>query len=110
MNLGAWSFLLAAVGSLLTVLLGRPWTTYIARRHTPPAVWPTPLFRETNIVMTLLWALLFGLAGLLAAWLPVWVQLPMGALLYVLGRLSPWLASCYAAWRRQALRLDSVEE
>ena len=41
-NIGAWSFVGLAAGSLVTVVLGVPWTTYIARRHTPPAMWSTP--------------------------------------------------------------------
>ena len=103
MNIGAWSFVGCAAGSLVTVVLGVSWTTYIARRHTPPATWSTPLFRETNIVMTLGWTLIFLAAAGIAAWTPLWVQPIVGAILYGLGRASPRLAARYAARRARAM-------
>lgn len=106
MNIGAWSLVGCAAGSLVTVVLGVPWTTYIARRHTPPAMWSTPLFRETNVVMTLGWALLFLAAAGVAAWTPLWVQPLVGAALYGLGRVSPCLAAWYAARRAPAMGMD----
>jgi hypothetical protein len=106
MNIGAWSFVVCAAGSLVTVVLGVPWTTYIARRHTPPPTWSTPLFRETNIVMTLVWALIFLTAAGIAAWTPLWVQPVIGAILYGVGRVSPCLAARYAAWRARAMGVD----
>lgn len=109
-NLGAWSFIGLAAGSIVTVAVGAPWTTHIARRHTPQAVWSTPLFRETNAVMTLGWALLFLAAATVVAWTPLWVQPIVGAALYGLGRASPRLASWYASWRARALGLDPPEE
>jgi len=102
-NIGAWSFVGLTVSSLVTVVLGAPWTTHIARRHTPPAIWSTPLFRETNVVMTLGWAFLFLAAAGVAAWTPLWVQPLVGAILYGLGRVSPCLASRYAARRARAM-------
>jgi hypothetical protein len=105
-NIGAWSFIVCASGSLFTVLMGVPWTTYIARRHAPPATWSTPLFRETNVVMTLGWTCLFLAAAIVAAWTPLWVQPIVGAILYGLGRISPCLASRYAARRARAMGID----
>jgi hypothetical protein len=105
-NIGAWSFVGCAAGSLVTVVLGVPWTTYIARRHTPPAVWSTPLFRETNVVMTLGWTFIFLAAAGVAAWTPLWVQPIVGAILYGLGRVSPCLAARYAARRARAMGMD----
>jgi hypothetical protein len=105
-NIGAWGFVGMAAGSLLTVVLGVPWTTYIARRHTPPAAWSTPLFRETNVVMTLGWTLLFLAAAGIAARTPLWVQPMVGAILYGLGRASPYLAARYAARRARAMGLE----
>ena len=106
MNIGAWSFVGLAAGSLVTVVLGAPWTTYIARRHTPPAIWSTPLFRETNVVMTLGWTFIFLAAAGIAAWTPLWVQPLVGAILYGLGRVSPCLAARYAARRARAMGMD----
>ncbi len=95
-----------ALGSVVTVWAGVPWTMYIARRHTPPDVWTTPLFHETTRVMTLLWALIFlGAAGITAV-TPWWVQGPLGVAMYLLGRLSPWMARHYATWRQG--RLDAA--
>ena len=106
MNIGAWSFVGLAAGSLVTVALGAPWTTYIARRHTPPIMWSTPLFRETNVVMTLGWAFLFLAAAGIAAWTPLWVQPLVGAILYGLGRASPYRAARDAARWAQAMGMD----
>ena len=106
MNIGAWSFVGLAAGSLVTVALGMPWTTYIARRHTPPAMWSTPLFRETNVIMTLGWTLIFLAAAGVVAWTPLWVQPIVGAVLYGLGRVSPYLASQYASRRARPMRMD----
>src|SRR5262245_58878527 len=102
-NIGAWSFVVCAAGSLVTVVLGVPWTTYIALRHTPPAVWSTPLFRETNVVMTLGWTFIFLAAAGVVAWTPLWVQPIVGVSLYGLGRASPCLAARYAARRARDL-------
>jgi hypothetical protein len=105
-NIGAWSFIGLAAGSLLTVVLGMPWTTYIARRHTPPATWSTPLFRETNVVMTLGWTFVFLAAAGVVARTPLWVQPIVGTILYGLGRVSPCLASRYAARRARAMDMN----
>ena len=106
MNIGAWSFVGLAAGSLVTVVLGAPWTTYIARRHTPPVMWSTLLFRETNLVMTLGWTFLSLAAASIAAWTPLWVQPLVGAILYGLGHVSPCLASRYAARRARTMGMD----
>jgi hypothetical protein len=105
-NIGAWSFVGLAAGSLVTVVLGVPWTTYIARRHTPPATWSTPMFRETNVVMTLCWACIFLAAAGVVAGTPLWVQPIVGIILYGLGRVSPCLAARYAARRARAMGRD----
>ena len=98
-NFGAWIMSGVALGSLATVLAGVPWTTYIARRHTAPEIWRTALFHETNVVMTLLWTLLFLSEAVVAVYTPWWTQILLGVLFSGLGRLSPWLAQQYVAWR-----------
>jgi quinol-cytochrome oxidoreductase complex cytochrome b subunit len=45
-----------AIGSLLTV----PFTEQYARESTPPEVWDTPSFHNTNRVFTALWAAVFA--------------------------------------------------
>jgi hypothetical protein len=109
-NIGAWSLVGLAAGSIVTVVVGAPWTTHIARRHTPQAVWSTPLFRETNVVMTLGWALVFLAAAGVEAWTPVWVQPLVGGALYGLGRVSPHLASWYASGRARVMSIDPPAE
>lgn len=91
-----------AVASTLTVLLKRPWTLRLARRHTPPEAWSTPLFLETNMVLSAAWSVLLIVAALLAAGAPLWVNVTWGIALAVLGRLSPRFAATYAARRRGA--------
>ena len=73
---------------------------------TPRARWSTPLFRETNAVMTLGWTCFFLVAAGVVAWTPLWVQPIVGAILYGLGRVSPCLAARYATRRVRAMGID----
>ncbi|RKF14848.1 hypothetical protein D6850_08230 [Roseovarius spongiae] len=105
MDHAALAFLLLAVISLASVVAGRPWTVIVARRTTPAELWDHPLFRETNVVMSLAWSAMFGISAL------VFRVSENGAIFFVmallntgLGMVSPWLAKRYAAWRETAYR------
>ena len=89
--------------SLFSVLIKRPWTILVARRHTPPEVWPTALFLETNMVISGAWTLLFALAAFLSIILPLWANLISGIILFRLGRLSPRFGSWYSSKRMKSL-------
>jgi hypothetical protein len=102
-----WIHAALALASIGSILVGRPWTTRLARRHTRPEVWSTDLFRETNVVVTATWALLFAAGALLAAVASPWAQLPYGALLVLFGRLSPGLGSWYSGRRLRAMGVAS---
>ncbi|WKG04230.1 hypothetical protein [Mycolicibacterium sp. HK-90] len=52
-----------ALMALLSLLLGRPYTTAYARDVTPPEHWDTPLFTRTNMVVTAVWAGAFGFSA-----------------------------------------------
>ena len=103
MTLMAWIFAALAAASIGSILAGRPWTIPLARRTTAPAVWSTDLFRETNVVLTALWAFLFGCAAVLAVEAPWWVRLAYGAVLAVLARRSPDIGHWYSARRLRAM-------
>ena len=100
MPLSATVFSVLAGLSLLSLLIGRPWTTIVARRRAPRDVWGHPLFKETNTVLTLLWALIFAATGF-CAWATdeglLFVAMALGNT--GLGMASPWIGKCYAAWR-----------
>ncbi|MBH1933249.1 hypothetical protein I5Q34_02915 [Streptomyces sp. AV19] len=65
---GALSLAWLAVTAWGTVAVRRPFTTGIAKRQAPPAVWETPLFRRINTVLTSAWATAFTVtAGGVAA-------------------------------------------
>ena len=99
MNIGAWSFVGCAAGSLVTVVLGVPWTTYIARpAYAPGHVVHAPVSRNQRRHDT---RLDFSIprCGGIAAWTPLWVQPLVGAILYGLGRA---LATPGGTLRRQA--------
>ncbi|MEW1862207.1 hypothetical protein AB0399_17840 [Streptomyces sp. NPDC088194] len=55
----AWLALIAAV----TLLVRRPFVLGIAKRHTAPEVWTTPLFRRTCTVLTGAWTIGFTLSA-----------------------------------------------
>lgn len=105
MNLGAWIFSALAFASIASMLVGRPWTIPLGKRHTSPDVWSTDLFLETNLVVTAAWALLFMGGAALSILAPLWTHLPYGALLVALGRLSPRFATWYSSRRLRALGL-----
>jgi len=54
-----------ALIAFLSVLVGHPFTVDYAKEQTPPEVWHTPMFRHVNVVLTLVWGVIFALcAGL----------------------------------------------
>ena len=103
MGIGTWVFGCLAAISIASIIVKRPWTIVMARRSTPPEVWSTPLFLETDLVVTGAWALLFVVGAALVSLAPLWVNLSFGALLFLLGRLSPRFGSWYAARRLKAM-------
>ncbi|KNB49068.1 hypothetical protein [Streptomyces caatingaensis] len=56
---GALSLGWLALTAWGTIAIGRPFTTGIAKRQAPPAVWETPVFRRINVVITSAWATSF---------------------------------------------------
>lgn len=104
MHVAVWIFAALALASLGSVLVRRPWTAVLARRSNPPEVWATDLFRETNMLMSTAWALLFAGAAGLAAAAPLWLNLVYGALLATLGHFSPRIGSWYASRRLRAMQ------
>ena len=110
MHVGVWIFSFLAVASLVSVLARRPWTSVIARRHSPPDMWSTDLFRETNMLISGGWSLLFAGAVLVAAVAPLWLNLAYGALLYPLGRLSSKFGTWYSSRRLLAMGLAHPQQ
>lgn len=103
MALATVIFGLLALASLTSVLAGRPWTSVLARRTTERSAWRHPLFRETNMVLSLGWTALFAITAF-SAWLPggqAWFLI-MTVVNTGAGALSPWLGKTYAAWRAPA--------
>lgn len=52
-----------ALFALVSVVVGRPYTTAYARDVTPPDHWDTPLFKRTNLVVSAVWAAAFGFSA-----------------------------------------------
>jgi hypothetical protein len=55
-----------AVGSWLTIVIGKPFSLDYARAHTDPALWKDPLFIRTNVIITATWAATFTVNAVLA--------------------------------------------
>jgi phytoene dehydrogenase-like protein len=51
----------------MTLLLGSPFTLQYAREDWPPELWGQPLFRRTNVILTVAWGAIFLGATLSAA-------------------------------------------
>ena len=109
MHVGAWIFGVLALASLASVLAKRPWTSVIARRHNPPAVWSTDLFRETNMLISTGWSLLFAGGAFLAASAPLWLNLGYGVVLLILGHFSPRFGAWYSSRRLRAMGLSGPQ-
>jgi len=106
MNVSVWIFGVLALASLASVLAKRPWTAVLARRHNPPEVWSTDLFRQTNMLISGGWTLLFAGAACLAAFAPLSWNLGYGALLVVLGSYSSRFGAWYSSRRLRAMGLS----
>ena len=48
-----------ALGTWITLLIGKPFTLEYARAHTVPARWHDPLFIRVNVLLTTVWAAVF---------------------------------------------------
>lgn len=88
-----------ALASAATVVARRPWTEPLARRRNPVEVHGLPIFRETNLVITAGWTLIFAAAALISAVSPAWVSLALPAPMPALAHLSFKLGPKYAMWR-----------
>lgn len=92
--------------SLASILIKRPWTIIIARRKTPPEVWSTGLFLETNMIITGAWTILLGLATVISATMPLWVNLVLCVVYSLLGSFSSRFGSWYSSKRLRSLQKD----
>ena len=106
MTIAVWLYAGLALASLVSLILRRPWTSRLARRRTPPAVWTTALFLETNLVLTALWTVLFAGGAVVAALAPRSVLVAYGLGLAVCGRLSHRLGEWYSARRLRAMAVS----
>jgi hypothetical protein len=106
MNIATWLYGSLAVASLASLIVRRPWTTRLARRRTPPAVWTTDLFLETNLVVTALWTLLLVGGAVVAALGPLWGRVAYGLALGAFGWLSPRVGDRYSSRRQRAMALS----
>jgi hypothetical protein len=70
--LTAWAPVISSAAIFLivamTIVIGRPFTTPYAKRMTPPEVWDSPVFKRANQVISLGWAVGFGIALAAAIW------------------------------------------
>jgi hypothetical protein len=55
-----------ALGSWITLAIGKPFTLEYARAHTDPSKWNDPLFIRVNVLLTSVWASVFTFNTVLA--------------------------------------------
>jgi hypothetical protein len=103
METGSWIFGVLAFGSLISVAVKRPWTMVFARLQNPPEVCQTDLFRETNMVLSCVWSLLFAGGALLAAVESPWLNILYGGSFGLMGYYSKHLGSWYSSWRLKSM-------
>jgi hypothetical protein len=56
-----------AVGAVLSIIRGRPFTMPFAKRSTPEELWGQPRFYDANVTISLIWTLSFAAAALAIA-------------------------------------------
>jgi len=102
-----------ALGSWITILMGKPFTLDYAREHTDPSLWNSSAFIRTNVVITSAWASVFTVNAILA-WgkmtqfiLPQWgYEVTSYFLLIVTAAFTTWYPDhCRRVRQRQAHRL-----
>ena len=49
----------------LTIVIGAPFTLQYAREQAPPESWVTPTFRQMNLYLSVVWALIFTISTIL---------------------------------------------
>ncbi len=64
----SWCYGAFTLTTLVTVLIGRPFTLTHARLHTPAEFWHHPIFLRINQHLALAWAASFCLNGLVMLW------------------------------------------
>jgi len=67
-NMGILANGALALGTWVTLAMGKPFTLEYAREHTPAAHWNNPMFIRTNVLLTSVWGLAFSI-GTALAWL-----------------------------------------
>ncbi|MCV7348288.1 hypothetical protein BST42_03085 [Mycolicibacterium rhodesiae] len=55
-----------ALGSWITLAIGKPFTLEYARAHTDPSKWNNPQFIRVNVLLTSVWATVFTVNAVLA--------------------------------------------
>ncbi|HOO39722.1 MAG TPA: hypothetical protein PLV78_15500 [Deltaproteobacteria bacterium] len=95
-----------SVLSLISMMVKHPWTIIIARRSTPPEVWSTGLFLETNMIITGAWAVLFCVAAVISITMPFWVNILIGVIYVLLGKFSSRISLWYSSKRLKSMTRD----
>lgn len=89
-HIDAVFYTLLAVQSLISLVVGRPWTSQFTRRTVVPELWDTPAFDRMNRAATRLWAGCFVACDVAALTLPdparVWVPVLLMAATVVASR------------------------
>jgi putative sterol carrier protein len=98
-TMGAWIWSALAVGSAVSLGLGRPWTSYLSRGRYPEQVRAHRWFREVNQVITAGWTVYFGVSAVLSMLGPAWVSIALSVPTPVLGWMSFLLGDRYVPWR-----------
>lgn len=92
-----------ALGSWVTLAIGKPFTLEYARQHTDPSKWNDPLFVHANVVLTAVWASAFTFNTALAWILMKRVLLPEWAC-HTLSYAALIGAAAFTSWYPNFLR------
>ncbi|CAN5789998.1 hypothetical protein BH09ACT7_BH09ACT7_38810 [soil metagenome] len=86
-----------ALGSWVTLLIGKPFTLEYAKQHADRAQWRTPLFIRTNVILTGVWATVFTVNTVVAWILIGQVSIPAWAW-HTMTYVALLAAAAFTSW------------
>ncbi len=106
MLITTWIYLTLSAVSALSVAVGRPWTSVIARLSNPREIWSSPVFLETNKVLTGAWAVIFGAAALVSEFGPPMLHIAAGVVMTAMGVASTRVGRWYSERKLEGLGIQ----
>ena len=104
-----WVYIGLSAFSLASVALRRPWTTPIAKRSNPRELWSSPIFLQTNMLLSAAWGLIFGGAAFIAELGTSMQHITAGVVMTTLGLVSNRIGTWYSQRKMREMGIEVGE-